>query len=267
MNPVKLFKLFKLFRDYEQAQDILKEKVTPMKKAIQIIHLLATAAAVVGVPTLDEKWLRSPEHAGIFGLLLAISAFLHAVSPSVFGAPPSQPQPPSDGAGSNLGKAAILILGLLLLPVAAKAQVIPVAPTPQVTNLYAGGASYSIGATPAIAGTALYAHQVSPEGLYAFTVVDALPNTLKPFTVNTSIGAGIAQKLFTLGNVPVYAPTAAGISWSGGNTGWQWNAGALASIHVKGNYYILPSVRVLKSSVSGGTGYQPIIGLLFGWGK
>lgn len=264
MNPIQAFKLF---RDYEKAQDILKEKVTPMNKTIQIIHLLATAAAVIGVPTMDEKWLRNPEHAGIFGLLLAISAFLHAVSPSVFGAPPSQPQPPTDGAGSNLGKAAILILGLLLIPATLKAQTIPEAPAPQVQNLYAGGVSYSVGASPAIAGTGLYAHAVSNEGLYAFTVVDALPNTLKPFTVSTNVGVGIAQKLFTIEKVPVYAPTAAGISWSGGNTGWQWNGGIIASIHIRSDYYILPSVRFLKSSVSGGTGYQPIIGVLFGWGK
>lgn len=263
MSPLKLFKLF---REYEKAQEILKEKVTPMKKAIQIIHLLATAAAVIGVPTMDEKWLRNPEHAGIFGLLLAISALLHAVSPSVFGAPPTT-QPPDTGGGNTLGKAAILLLGLLLIPATLKAQTIPEAPAPQVQNLYAGGVSYSVGASPAIAGTGLYAHAVSTEGLYAFTVIDALPNTLRPFTVNTNVGVGIAQRLFRLGSVPVYAPTAAGISWNGGNTGWQWNGGVLASIHIKNNYYILPSVRFLKSSVSGGTGYQPIIGVLFGWGK
>lgn len=265
MNPIKLFKLF---RDYEKLQDILQEKVKPMKKAIQIIHLLATAAAVIGVPTFDEKWLHSPEHAGIFGVLVAVSVFLHAVAPSIFGAPPNpNPQPPTDGAGSNLGKATILLLGLLLIPATLKAQTIPEAPAPQVQNLYAAGVSYSVGATPAIAGTGLYAHAVSSEGLYAFTVVDALPNTIKPFTVSTNVGVGIAQRLFRLGNVPVYAPTAAGISWNGGNTGWQWNGGVLASIHIRGDYYVLPSVRFLKSSVSGGTGYQPIIGILAAWGR
>lgn len=267
MNPIQAFKLF---RYYETAQDILKEKVTPMKKAIQIIHLLATAAAVIGVPTMDEKWLRNPEHAGIFGLLLAISALLHAVSPSVFGAP-STTQPPDNGGGNVLGKAAILLLGLLLIPATLKAQTIPEAPTPQVHNLYAGGVSYSVGATPAISGTGLYARNIGPADadpyLYAFTVVDVLPNTIKPFTVTSNIGAGIAQKLFTLGPIPVYVPTAAGISWNGNNTGWQWNGGALAAIHIRDSYYILPGVRFLKSSVSGGSGYQIIAGVLFGWGK
>jgi hypothetical protein len=159
----------------------------------------------------------------------------------------------------------MLLAGSMLWPASVQAQTTDT-PT-ELQNIYAAGASYSINASPSIAGTALYAHSLNSTGTYAFTVVDALPATIKPFTVTTNIGAGIAQKLFTLGKIPVYVPTAAGISWSGTNTGWQWSGGGLASIHVKGNYYLMPSVRFLKSSVSGGTGYQPILGLLVAWGK
>jgi hypothetical protein len=134
-------------------------------------------------------------------------------------------------------------------------------------NLYAGGLSYSVNASPGIAGTGLYAHLVAGSGTYAFTAVDALPNTLKPFTVTTNIGAGIAQKVTSFGGIGVYVPTALGVSWSGTNTGWQWNGGAAAVIPLKNSYYLMPTVRFLKSSVSGGTGYQPILGVLFGWGK
>jgi hypothetical protein len=167
---------------------------------------------------------------------------------------------------TKVGMIVLMILaGSMLWPVSAQAQTVT---TPTgVQNIYAAGASYSINASPSVAGTALYAHSLNSAGTYAFTVVDALPATIKPFTVTTNIGAGIAQKLFTLGKIPVYVPTAAGISWSGTNTGWQWSGGGLASIHVKGNYYLMPSVRFLKSSVSGGTGYQPILGLLVAWGK
>ena len=145
----------------------------------------------------------------------------------------------------------------------------PVLPAPtQITNLFAAGASYNVNAVPNVSGTGLYAHLVVPStSTYAFSVLDILPNTIKPFTVSTNIGAGLAQKFITIGNVPIYIPTSAGISLNGQNTGWQWNAGALASIHIKGQYYVLPSVRVLKSSVSNGTGYQPILGVLVGWGK
>lgn len=137
----------------------------------------------------------------------------------------------------------------------------------QETNIYAAGVSFNSGASPAVAGTALYARQVSSSGTYVFTVVDALPATVNPFTVTTNVSGGIAQKLFSIGSIPIYVPTSAGVSWNGTNTGWAWSTGGLASIKIKGNWRAFPNVRVVKSSVSGGSGYQPIVGILFGWGK
>ena len=176
---------------------------------------------------------------------------------------------------NKLGMIALLIGGSMLWPEHVQAQSAsqvlaglgaePV--TTPLQNIYAAGASYSTSATPAVAGTALYAHSLNAVGTYAFTAVDALPTALKPFTVTTNVGGGVAQKVYTIGGIPIYMPTAAGISWSGTNTGWQWSGGGLAAIHVKGSYYLMPSVRFLKSSVSGGTGYQPILGLLVAWGK
>ena len=150
----------------------------------------------------------------------------------------------------------------------AAASVLPSAPTPQ-TNFYAAGASYSVNSTPGVAGTALQAHLLADTGTYEFAVVDALPQSVSPFTVNTNVGIGIAQKLtsFKIGseNVDLFVPTAAGISWSGTNTGWQWNGGVLAAFPIKtSGYYLMPSVRFLKSSVSNGSGYQPIVGLMIG---
>lgn len=139
--------------------------------------------------------------------------------------------------------------------------------TPGPTNLYAGGISYNVGASPAIAGTGLYARLIAGAGTYAFTVVDALPITIRPFTVSTDFSTGIAQKIFTIGNVPIYVPTAVGVSYTGTNTGWAWSTGGLASIAVRGNWKILPNIRVVKSSVSGGAGYGVIVGVLAGWGE
>jgi hypothetical protein len=136
-----------------------------------------------------------------------------------------------------------------------------------IQNLYAAGGSYNFNATPAVAGTALYAHYVADPGTYAFTVIDALPNNTKPFVVTTNVGMGIAQRVFTIGKVSLFMPTAAGISWTGTNTGWQWTGGAAATIPLKHNLYLMPTVRFLKSSVSGGSGYQPVIGLLFSFGQ
>jgi hypothetical protein len=136
------------------------------------------------------------------------------------------------------------------------------------TNVYAVGASYNVGGSPAIAGTGLYARLMNDgSGTYAFTVVDALPNTIKPFTVSTNFSVGVAQKVLTIGKVPIFVPTSAGISYTGVNTGWQWNTGAMAVFKVKENWRIMPTVRLVKSSVSNGTGYQPVIGVLFGWGQ
>jgi hypothetical protein len=139
--------------------------------------------------------------------------------------------------------------------------------TDNPANVYAAGISYNHGASPSIGGTGLYARLIADgSGTYAFTVVDALPATVKPFTVTTNMSVGIAQKLFTVGKVPIFAPTAAGISFTGLNTGWAWSTGGLASIKLKNNWRVMPNVRLLKSSV-GGTGYQPIVGVLFGWGQ
>ncbi len=151
-----------------------------------------------------------------------------------------------------------LFVAMMTLCFAAAMAAAQTTATADLQNIYAGGISYSVG---------LYAHLVGNTGTYAFTAVDALPNTVKPFTVSTNIGAGIGQKVTTIGKIGIYMPTAAGISFNGANTGWQWNGGVLASIHVKGSYYVMPSARFLKSSVSNGSGYQPIVGVLLAWGQ
>src|SRR4051812_28847600 len=82
-------------------------------------------------------------------------------------------------------------------------------------NIYAGGLSFNGTASPRIAGTALYAHSVNDaSGTYAFTVFDALPASVRPFTVTTNMGVGVAQKLLTFGKVPIYMPAAVGVSWT-----------------------------------------------------
>lgn len=155
---------------------------------------------------------------------------------------------------------------LAVLTIGAFAQAVPPAPPVAPSNIYAAGVSFNSGASTAVAGTGMYAHLLSDgTGTYAFTVVDVLPNTFKPFTVTTDFSAGIAQKIVTLGKVPIYIPTSAGVSFTGSNTGWAWSTGAMASIKVKGGFHVFPNVRIVKSSVSGGTGYQPVVGLLFGW--
>jgi hypothetical protein len=141
------------------------------------------------------------------------------------------------------------------------------------TNIYALGASWNQGASPQIAGTGLYARLVSADsGTYAFTSLDLLPIAKNPFTVTTNIGVGVSQKALTIGSVNFYIPTSAGISITGTNTGWAWTGGVLGDYTIKKNgkpssLHIMPNVRYLKSSVSNGSGYQLVGGVLGGWGK
>jgi hypothetical protein len=162
-----------------------------------------------------------------------------------------------------VAKIILLLAMLAVFPSLSRAQTTPV---PQ--NIYAGGISFNNAASPAIAGTGLYARLLSQSaGTYAFTAVDVLPNTLKPLTVTSNFSTGVAQKVFTVAGVPIYVPTSAGVSYTGSNTGWNWNTGAMASIKLKKNWRFFPNVRVLKSSVSNGSGVQLTVGVFFGYEK
>lgn len=134
------------------------------------------------------------------------------------------------------------------------------------SSIYAAGISYNPSASPSIAGTALYAKKAT-ESTYAFTIVDALPTTLEPFVVTTQVGGGIAQRVLTLGGVGLYIPGSVSLSYSSTNVGWGYSTGGMAIISLKDNWRLMPNVRVMKSSISNGTGYQLIVGTLIGWGK
>lgn len=163
-----------------------------------------------------------------------------------------------------------LPLTIFALSFALAAQTATPTPTPEPAagpaNIYAAGISYHAGASPAVAGTALYVHLVASPGTYAFTAIDALPASARPFVVTTNVSAGIAQKLATIAGVPIYVPASAGFSFSGANAGWAWSGGGMAVIRVKGGL-LMPNVRFVKSSVSGGAGYGVVAGVLFGWGS
>jgi len=163
--------------------------------------------------------------------------------------------------------------GLSLLTIWLGAMILTGVLHAQDTNFAAGGVSYLVGGQPvasAFSGTGLYARLVSPStSTYAFTVIDAVPQTYSPFVVDTNLAAGVAQELFTVGTWGVvYSPVAAGFTWSGKNAGWNWSGGGMLSITPKAGSHarILPSVRFVKSSVSSGSGYQVIMGVAFGWG-
>lgn len=231
-----------------------------LKKYWPTIAAALGAAMPFLLPSL-LAYVSAHPHTAVGVLLAAVIAAYHASAP--------KDQGPGNSQGSNPQAMKAIAVGLLVLGCthASFAQTAPPAPAP-LTNIYAAGISYNNAGSPAIAGTGLYARLVSDgTGTYLFTVVDAVPTNLKPFTVTSNFGAGIAQKVFTIGKVPIFVPSSAGVSYNGSNTGWAWSTGALASIPIKKNWRIFPNVRIVKSSVSNGAGYQPIVGVLFGWGQ
>lgn len=217
---------------------------------IYVLATMACAAAVVWKPAILQLASHYP---ACSGSILAGWAVLGAAL---------DPKPDQSKVGYLSSVKALILVSFLVIAVSpGRAQSLP-------NNIYAAGASYNPGGSPSASGTALYAHLISNDlGTYGFTVFDAFPVSAKPFTVNTNVGGGVAQKVFTIGKIPIFVPTNAGISFNGKNTGWSWSTGGMASIKLKGNWRIFPNARWQKSTVSNGSGVQLIAGVLLGWGK
>lgn len=148
-----------------------------------------------------------------------------------------------------------------LTPFAAFAQSAP-------TNIYAAGVSANPGESPSVAGTVLWAHAVNASGTYAGTILDILPQTVKPITVNTNIGAFVAQKVTSIGKFDVYATGSTGISMTGTATGWTASGGGAVIIPTKSpNLSVMVGARVSNSNVSGKSGKQIIPGVAVVWGR
>lgn len=254
MNVIQEIKLaLKIKSSVAEIQKDIKMKNTT--KVVGAIFALITA--ILQVPEVQKAVLASiqahPSVAAVIGGLSALLALFHVPVKAEGPGPVTPPPPPP-----SIKTAAMVVLALLLIPTL-HAQT--------VTNFYAAGATYNVNASPSVAGTVLYAKKLADSNTYAFTALDMVPNTVKPYTVTTNMGVGVAQKLTTIGKVDIFTPLAAGISTSGPNLGWQYNFGIMPTIRIKGPYYIAPTVRFNKSSVSNGTGVQPLIGILFGFGQ
>lgn len=259
MNPLKALRLFGL---YEQATKVVKEKEPVKVKIPELVKLISTTVTLFGGSAILQHFFGLHPSAAetVTQILVGLQVIGHVIAPSIIA-------DASSDAKQSAGLKAIpaLLLALLFVPTLHAQTTIPEGTLP--TNIYAIGPSYNPSASPAIAGSAFYGRMVAGTGTYGFTVLDALPSSVKPFTISTNIGAGVAQKLLTIGSVPFYGAAGTGISWSGSNTDWQWNGGALAAIPLRkacSTCYLMPNARFL--SVGGGK-YQPIVGFWFGFGS
>jgi hypothetical protein len=138
----------------------------------------------------------------------------------------------------------------------------------EVDNLYMVGLTGNVGSDKPIAGTALYAHRLTDVGTYPFTLIDVIPSSAKPLTVTTNIGVGVAQKIATIANVPVYSPASLSVSYNSTAVGYAYSGGIGAMFRPQAgkNWFLMPTLRFSKSNISG-DGIVLLPGLLYGWGK
>jgi hypothetical protein len=65
-------------------------------------------------------------------------------------------------------------------------------------------AAYQAGGNPALTGAGVWAKQLAPEGApktYSFTEYDVVPQTWRPFVLNSMLRTGLYQEIFQWGNL------------------------------------------------------------------
>lgn len=106
LNP---FKLFAVYSDLNKLEAVAKEKATMTIKIPQLVTLFCSLAATIGLPTLVTGFVQT--HPAVYLGVVAAAVILHAVLPSVFGAPSA-----TAVQATGLGKLGVLLLVLLLAP-------------------------------------------------------------------------------------------------------------------------------------------------------
>jgi hypothetical protein len=152
------------------------------------------------------------------------------------------------------------VLGVLVILIAAVAHGQALNPS----MIFMAGPSYNPSGSPQVAGTFMSAYAINTVGTYGFTIYDATPSGTDPFTVHTSVGIGMAQRVSSLGQVGLYMPTGAAVDYTGDNVGWAWTTGLGAAIPLTHHMLLMPTIRTQKSSVGNGQGIHLIYGVMFG---
>jgi len=130
-------------------------------------------------------------------------------------------------------------------------------------QIIGGGVSYNQSGSPSIAGTGIYAKELT-SGLWSFSLLDVIPTSTAPVTLTTQLSTGIGQRLFTVKSWQIFAPTTTGITWTGSNTGWTWTSGLMGIREIKGRL-VMPNVRWIKSTTNNNSSYQCVAGVMIGW--
>jgi hypothetical protein len=100
LNP---FKLLAIYSDLNKLEGVAKEKATMQVKIPQLVALLVSLSATIGLPTLVANWVHA--HAVVYLAIVAVAVVLHALMPSIFAAPSA-----GDTQATGLNKVGIVLL-------------------------------------------------------------------------------------------------------------------------------------------------------------
>lgn len=143
--------------------------------------------------------------------------------------------------------------------------VAPVVPVPPA-NFAGAGALYNPSGTPRVTGWATWAKLVDAKSeSYFFTTEDAFVQGLKPFAITTSVRVGLATKIKEIGPVKVFGIVDGGGATSGATSGAAASGGGIATIKVKGAYYLMLGYRAIMLQGQAGTPKLYEIGLGKAW--
>lgn len=136
LNP---FKLLAIYGDLNKIQAVAKEKANMQVKVPQLLALLVSLSATIGLPTLVTDWVHA--HAVVYLAIVAVAIVLHALMPSIFAAPSA-----ADAQATGLNKVGVILLMMGLGAMCAgrlQAQAATPAPTATVSasNGFAGTSS------------------------------------------------------------------------------------------------------------------------------
>lgn len=246
----------RLAKKLSGAADEFEEGIK-MKNSTKIASAIVAAltAIITASPDIQHAIASAiASHPALAAILTGISSML-----ALLHDPKADNSSPSSNQKGHCNMRLLLILCLLalvaLLAMPAAAQ--------ESSNIYAAGISTNPASSSVVGGFGLYAHQVTG-GTYAVSLFDVAPLAVKPFNVSFQASEGVAQKLFTIRNVPVYSLAAVGVGAQGQNVGFAWTGGGAAIASVKG-HRILFGLRFTKQAASNGAGYQlnPAVGYVF----
>jgi hypothetical protein len=153
---------------------------------------------------------------------------------------------------------------LALIVLVAMCFVAPSSYAAEYGEVVGAGVSFNQYSNPRLDGNLLYAHRIS-DGLYSFNLIDFVQVSSKPFTVGVSFTPGVAKRIMTFNQIPVYATVNVGAMMGGTtNFGYSFSSGMAGTIGLGKSLMLMPNFRIMKGSL---VDTQYIYGVMLNWGS